>query len=74
MGDGAKEKLPAALIAGADALPKEEVKVDWDAMPEGMAQQLKDAGLEYEFEEIDDVEYEAMMKRAEKEGKAHDEL
>lgn len=86
MDDLAKSKLPENIIVPKDAIPAEPVKFEPATDdPEGMREQLKNSmpeGMDFEFEEIDDDEYERIMKQNEKareEKKAepeveHDEL
>ena len=66
MGDGAKEKVPAGLIISADDLPPEPVKIDINdpaAMREALKGQLPE-GVDFEFEEINDDEYDRIMREA----------
>lgn len=71
MDDLAKAKLPDNIIVPRDALPAEEVKYEEPpasgaAGTEGMREQLKNSmpeGVDFEFEEIDDEEYERIMKK-----------
>lgn len=79
MDDLPKTKLPENLIVPREALPQEPVKFQPATDdPEKMREQLKDSmpeGMEFEFEEIDDDEYERIMKKNEQaRGESHDEL
>lgn len=77
MGDGAKQKLPKTVIVSAADLPAEAVKIDLEDGPdilESLKSQLPE-GVEVQFDEIDDVEYDRMMKASEQtDQKDHDEL
>ena len=82
MDDLPKTKLPENIIVPRDALPEEPVRYQPATDdPEAMREQLKNSmpeGVDFEFEEIDDDEYERIMKKNEQargEGQAeHDEL
>lgn len=85
MDDLAKTKLPENIIVPRDALPAEPVKVQPATEdPGSMYEQLKNQmpeGMDFEFEEIDDDEYERMMKEGKASGEKkaepgpeHDEL
>ena len=89
MDDLPKSKLPENIIVPRDALPDEPVKFQAPPAtddPEKMREQLRNSmpeGMDFEFEEIDDDEYERIMKKNEQargEGKKveveseHDEL
>jgi len=73
MDDLPKSKLPDNIIVPRDALPEEPVKYQQPpaadaADPEAMREQLKNSmpeGMDFEFEEIDDDEYERIMKKNE---------
>ena len=71
MGEGAKEKVPANLIVDAGELPTEPVKIDVQSKdqedPSAMYAKLKEQlpeGMDIMFDEIDDEEYERIMKAA----------
>ena len=67
MGEGAKEKVPTDLIVEAGDLPPEPVRLDSKGGPAAMKEALKNAmpeGVDFEFEEIDDNDYERMMAQA----------
>lgn len=70
MDDIAKSKLPDNIIVPRDALPSEPVKFEAATDdPEKMREQLKNSmpeGVDFEFEEIDDDEYDRIMKAGEK--------
>jgi len=70
MDDLAKTKLPENIIVPRDALPAEPVKFEPVTNdPESMREQLKNQmpeGVDFEFEEIDDDEYERIMKESAK--------
>jgi protein disulfide-isomerase A6 len=70
MDDLAKTKLPEHLVVPRDALPAEPVKYEPVTNdPESMREQLKNQlpeGVDFEFEEIDDDEYERIMKESAK--------
>jgi len=70
MDDLAKTKLPENIIVPNDALPSEPVKFEpVTDDPEGMREKLKDQlpeGVDFEFEEIDDDEYERIMRESAK--------
>jgi protein disulfide-isomerase A6 len=70
MDDLAKTKLPEHLVVPRDALPAEPVKYEPVTNdPESMRQQLKNQmpeGVDFEFEEIDDDEYDRIMKESAK--------
>jgi len=82
MDDLPKTKLPENIIVPRDALPEEPVRYQPATDdPEAMREQLKNSmpeGVDFEFEEIDDDEYERIMKKNEQargEGQAErDEL
>ncbi|KAM0712534.1 hypothetical protein Q7P37_011631 [Cladosporium fusiforme] len=90
MDDLAKAKLPENIIVPRDALPAEEVQYEKPAAAAGgaesMHEQLKNSmpeGVDFEFEEIDDDEYDRIIKQqnekaaaaeAEKKADEHDEL
>lgn len=68
MDDLAKGKLPENIIVPRDALPAEEIKYEQPAAggAESMREQLKNSmpeGVDFEFEEIDDDEYERIMQK-----------
>ncbi len=71
MGDGSKSKLPDTLIADAETLPEEPVYVkvpkDYQSNPEAMREAMKaqmPEGVEFEFEEMDDSEYDRVIDQA----------
>ena len=71
MGEGSKEKVPEDLILDADELPAEPIKLDTSKMdtsdPEAMREALRaqmPEGMDFEFEEVDDAEYERIMADA----------
>ncbi|KAK5171950.1 uncharacterized protein LTR77_003587 [Saxophila tyrrhenica] len=71
MGDSPKSKLPDDLIADAETLPAEPTYVklpkDYQSNPEAMREALKGQmpeGVEFEFEEMDDSEYDRVIKQA----------
>jgi protein disulfide-isomerase A6 len=69
MGDSAKSKVPDGIIENAETLPQEPVFVkmpsgDPAAMREALKGQMPE-GVEFEFEEIDDNEYDRVIKQAE---------
>jgi protein disulfide-isomerase A6 len=70
MDDLAKTKLPEHLVVPRDALPAEPVKYEPVTNdPESMREQLKNQmpeGVDFEFEEIDDDEYDRIMKESAK--------
>ncbi|KAF2723226.1 thioredoxin-domain-containing protein [Polychaeton citri CBS 116435] len=77
MGEGKKEKLSTNLIIPASQLPTEPVEIKMeddniDAMRAAWKQSMPE-GVDVDFEEIDDVEYEAMMKAAEKRGQEEEQ-
>lgn len=84
MDDLAKGKLPDNLVVPRDALPAEPVQFEAATDdPEAMRAKLKESlpeGVDFEFEEIDDEEYERIVEAGKKkagEEKAeseHDEL
>ncbi len=68
MGDLPKSALPDSLVQDVDSLPKEPVYVkmptdqsDPEAMKEALKGQLPE-GVEFEFEEIDDNDYERIIR------------
>ena len=66
MDEGAKAKVPEGLIVDAAELPPEPVKLD-TSDPAAMKEALKDQfpqGVDFEFEEIDDDEYERVLKQS----------
>lgn len=82
MGDTPKRDLPSGLVVQASDLPAEPVEVDGgvvdevEAMRNAMKGQLPE-GVEFELEEVDDVEYERIMAQqggAGAGGQEHDEL
>ena len=67
MGEGAKEKVPEGLIVEAADLPPEAIHLHSSDGPEAMKEQLKSQapeGMDFEFEEIDDNEYERIIAQA----------
>lgn len=71
MGEGTKEKIPEDLIINAADLPPEPVKSDKrgpEAMREALKSQMPE-GVDFEFEEIDDDEYQRIMAQASKDAK-----
>jgi protein disulfide-isomerase A6 len=69
MDDLPKTKLPENIIVPRDALPEEPVRYQAATDdPEAMREKLKNSlpeGVDFEFEEIDDDEYERIMKKSE---------
>ena len=66
MGEGSKQKVPEGLILDADDLPPEPVKLDKNdpqAIKEALKNQVPE-GLDFEFEEIDDNDYERIIAQA----------
>jgi protein disulfide-isomerase A6 len=68
MDDLAKTKIPENIIVPRDALPAEPVKYEpVTDEPVSMKEQLKNQmpeGVDFEFEEIDDDEYDRIMKES----------
>lgn len=85
MGEGRKETLPKAVVVDAADLPPEPVRVQGDDL-EGLKEKFRGElpeGVQFEFEEIDDLEYERIQQAAQKGtdkeseqpvGEEHDEL
>ena len=71
MGEGAKGKVPEGLILEAEDLPPEPVYLDTSKMDKSDPQAMKEAlksqmpeGVDFEFEEIDDNEYDRIIAQA----------
>ena len=68
MGDGAKSKLPEDLVVDAAELPQEPAKSEPQMMKEKLMQQVPE-GVDFDFEELNDDEYEKILRQANKAAK-----
>ena len=67
MGEGSKGKVPDGLIVEAADLPPEPVRLDSSKGPQAMKEALKSQmpeGVEFEFEEINDNDYDRIIAQA----------